>query len=252
MRAMLTLIRREFTAFFLSPIAYVVLFLFLILTGLLFHQTLSLLTEEGPRGAEWPLQVMFGNNWFWMAFAVIPPLLTMRQFAEERGTGTLEMLLTAPLRDWQVVLAKYLASLGFYIVLWLPTLLYIPIWMNLKGGEAKIDPWPVWTTYLGMFAVGAMFLAIGLFVSSLVKSQLVAAIIAIAVTLVFVVVTFVYSDVGSATLTSQVLSFFSVPMHFNQDFTRGVIDTRHLVLYGTVALFCLFMTVRSLESRRWR
>ena len=254
MRAMFTLIRREFTAFFLSPIAYVVMVVFLVLTGLLFHLALKLLTEEGPRGAEWPLQVMFGNDWFWMAFAVIPPLITMRLFAEERGSGTLETLLTAPLRDWQVVFAKFVAALGFYVVLWLPTLVYfVPILLKLKGWDSdRIDVQPVWTTYLGMFAVGAMFLAIGLYVSSLVKSQLVAAITAITLSLNFVVVTFLDTDAGSTSTASRLTAFISVPRHFQHDFTRGVIDSRHLVLYGSVCLFCLFMTVRSIESRRWR
>jgi hypothetical protein len=98
-----------------------------------------------------------------------------------------------------------------------------------------------------------MFLAVGLFVSSLVKSQLVAAIIAITLTLnIFVTVAFIDTDVGAASTAYRVSAFFSVPLHFSKDFTRGVIDSRHLILYSSVTLFCLFMTVRSLESRRWR
>ena len=225
---------------------------FLLVTGHLFYLTMTLLTEEGPRGAEWPMQALLGDERFWLVFLFIPPLLTMRLFAEELGSGTLEMLLTAPLRDWQVVLAKFVAALGFYVVMWLPTLLYIPILMNLRGTDAQIDPWPVWTSYLGLFGAGAMFLALGLFVSSLVKSQMVAALVSLVLSLVFVLAAFWRPDMDTAGTTYRLLYFVSVPLHFSRDFTRGLIDTRHLILYGSVAVFCLFMTVRSLESRRWR
>src|SRR5262249_8398133 len=127
-----SLFRRELSAYFLSPIAYVVLVVFLIMTGMLFYQTLDLLTAGGAKGVEYPMQKLLGDQTFWLVFLFIPPLLTMRLFAEERSTGTLEMLMTAPLRDWQVVLSKYLACFTFYVVLWLPTLAYLPILLNLE------------------------------------------------------------------------------------------------------------------------
>jgi ABC-2 type transport system permease protein len=253
MRPTLTLFRREFTAYFLSPIAYVVLIVFLLATGYLFVLTLNQLTETGPIGVEWPMQLFLGNGFFWVAFVVIPAVLTMRSFAEERGSGTLEILLTAPLRDWQVVLAKYAACFAFYVVLWLPTLVYVPVLINSLGsGGARIDPAPVWTSYLGLALAGAMFLAIGLFVSSLVRSQLVALLVTLVVCLVFIVAAFLRPYMDTSGTAYRLVFFFSVPLHFSRDFTRGQIDTRHLVLYASVALFFLFMTVRSLESRRWR
>ena len=254
MRPMLTLIRREFTAYFLSPIAYVVLAVFLLVTGHLFYLTMGLLTTKGPVGIEWPMQGLLGDERFWLVFLFIPPLITMRSFAEERGSGTLEMLLTVPLRDWQVVLAKYVACLGFYVLMWLPTLVYLPVLLNydFRTHKAAIDPWPVVTSYLGLFLAGGMFLALGLFVSSLVRSQMVAALISLVLSLGFVLAAFWRPEMDSSSTTYKVLYFFSVPLHFSRDFTRGVIDSRHLVLYASVALFCLFMTVRSLESRRWR
>src|SRR5262245_44503557 len=121
-----SLVRREFAAYFLSPIAYVVLVVFLAVTGHLFAVTLGLLTTAGPKGTEWPMQAMFADERFWLVFLFIPPLLTMRLFAEERSSGTLEMLMAEPLRDWQVVLSKYVACLAFYVVLWLPRLAYLP------------------------------------------------------------------------------------------------------------------------------
>jgi ABC-2 type transport system permease protein len=313
-----SLIRREFSAYFLSPIAYVVICVFLCVTGKLFVEVLSLLTADGPTGTESPMQTMFTNQNFWMVFLLIPPLLTMRLFAEERSSGTLEMLMTAPLRDWQVVLCKYLACLGFYVVLWLPTLLYLPallgahwpvihrVWtpesIIFVGGlgclllglllllprlgtmgrllslalivfgvlEASLggwrhyheqgphlieipillDPYPVLWTYAGMFLVGAMFLAIGMFVSSLARSQMVAAIVALAVGLIFIGGGFWHPE-STADFWYDPVYFFSVPLHFQRTFTRGIIDTRPLLLYASTTLFCLFMTVRSLEARRW-
>jgi ABC-2 type transport system permease protein len=314
-----SLIRREFSAYFLSPIAYVVLVVFLAVTGHLFALTLGLLTTGGPVGSESPMQTMFADERFWLVFLFIPPLLTMRLFAEERSSGTLEMLMTAPLRDWQVVLSKYLACLAFYSVLWLPTLLYLPAllgaqppeWNNVwtlasvtfvaglgsvlvgllmllprLGAAARLvstalivlgataagvggwlhyhtegphlfaipvllDPYPVLWTYVGMFLAGAMFLAIGLFISSLVRNQMVAAILALAVGLIFIGAGFWHPETGGVDLYRK-LYFFSVPLHFDRAFTRGLLDTRPLILYGSTALFCLFLTVRSLESRRWQ
>jgi ABC-type transport system involved in multi-copper enzyme maturation permease subunit len=334
-----SLIRREFTAYFLSPVGYVVLFAFLLVTAFLFYQTFELLTADGPVGTSSPMQSMFAPVPFWIMFLFIPPLLTMRLFAEERGSGTLEMLLTAPLRDWQVVLCKYVACLAFYVVLWLPTLLYLPVLMGahapvydlehwtfyralfvaglaalllggllllprlgtrwrgvsvvLIGGGALAalaggwlhyagvhrsfsvlsfhvsvslppdpihlikfpitlaDPWPVVTTYLGMFLAGAMLLALGLLVSSLVRDQMVAAILALAVSLVFIFAAFLPVEQDGGFL-AQLVYFFTLPKHFERDFTRGVLDTRPLVLYVSGTLFCLFLTVRSVESRRWR
>src|SRR4051794_39264232 len=124
MRPTLSLIRREFSAYFLSPIAYVVLAVFLVVTGHLFYLTMAQLVATGPRGVNYPMELFFRDNWFWLVFLFIPPLLTMRLFAEERSSGTLETLLTAPLRDWQIVFSKYVACLAFYVLMWLPTLVY--------------------------------------------------------------------------------------------------------------------------------
>src|SRR3954462_5992297 len=133
MRSTLSLIRREFTAYFWSPVAYVVLGVFLADIGVIFGWSLlPKLTARGPIGTEFPMQGLLGNVGFWLIFWVIPPLLTMRLFAEERAAGTLEMLLTAPVRDSQVVLCKFIACLAFYVVLWLPTLLYLPVLLNIE------------------------------------------------------------------------------------------------------------------------
>jgi ABC-type transport system involved in multi-copper enzyme maturation permease subunit len=315
-----SLLRREFSAYFLSPIAYVVLVIFLAVTGHLFYLTLEQLTASGPKGAEFPMQVMLADEKFWLVFLFIPPLLTMRLFAEERSSGTLEMLMTAPLRDWQVVLSKYIACLAFYVLLWVPTLAYLPVVLDLERPEvhpawtdysllflgglggvvlslvlalfrlgsgwrlfslvlflvgvacaayggwqhyqldpeqilevrAGLDPMPVISSYLGLFLAGAMFLAIGLWVSSLVRSQMVAALVSLILSLVFVVAGFWRPEMDTSSALYQAIFFISVPLHFSRDLSRGIIDSRHMALYVSVALFFLFLTVRSLESRRWR
>src|SRR5262245_15582442 len=158
-----SLVRREFTTYFISPIAFVVLVVFLLVTGHLFAVTFNLLTTTGPKGSEWPMQTMFADERFWLVFLFIPPLLTMRLFAEERGSGTLEMLLTAPVRDWQVVAAKYVACLAFYVIMWLPTLVYLPA---LLGASRPV--WPSdWTDALTpwsvLFLAGLGAVVVGLF-----------------------------------------------------------------------------------------
>jgi ABC-2 type transport system permease protein len=268
MRATLTLIRRELTAYFWSPVAYVVLGVFLLGLGLLFNFTMDLLAARGPKGVEFPMQGLLGNVGFWLIFWVIPPLLTMRLFAEERSTGTLEMLMTAPVRDTQVVLSKFIACFLFYVMIWLPTVLYLWVLLDMRTGDSTsslpfgiafgVDPWPAVTSYIGLLLAGAMFLSIGLWVSSLVKSQMVAAMLALAINLVFILGGLLIlggflappSDAGE--LSYRVINFISVPLHFSRDFCRGIIDTRHVVLYVSVTIACLFLTVKALESRRWR
>jgi ABC-2 type transport system permease protein len=255
MRPTLSLIRREFGAYFYSPIAYVVLTVFLAVTGHLFYLSLALMTARGPRGLAYPMEAFVNNVSFWLVFLFIPPLLTMRLFAEERSTGTLEMLLTAPIRDWQVVFAKFTACYAFYILLWVPTVIYLPVlldWRWWRGEPAGIDPWPVLSTYLGLALAGAMFLAIGMLVSSLVKSQMVAALISLYAGLVFIVAGIWRPDMDTSDTPYKVLFFFTVPLHFERNFGRGLVDTRNVILYSSIALLCLFLTVRSLESRRWR
>jgi len=254
MRPLFALIKREFTAYFLSPVAYVTLAVFLLVTGHLFYLVLTGLTRPGSSGIEYPMQALLGDEKFWLVFLFIPPLLTMRLLAEERGTGTLESLLTTPIRDWQVVAGKFVGAYLFYIVLWLPTLLYLPILTDFhwQTGTCGIDPYPVLTSYLGVLLAGGMFLGIGLFVSSLVKSQLVAAMISMVVSLVFVLAAFWRPDLDTGSLTYRLVHFISVPEHFRRDFSRGIVDTRHLILYASITLLTLFWTVRSLESRRLR
>src|SRR5262249_15067403 len=160
-----SLLRKEFAAYFLSPIAYVVLVVFLAVTGYRFYLTLEQLTASGPKGVEYPMQFMLGDERFWLVFLFIPPLLTMRLFAEERSTGTLEMLMTSPLKDWHVVLSKYVACLAFYVLLWVPTLAYLPVLLDLHIEQADFHP--VWTAYTILTLAGLAGVLIGLLLTLL-------------------------------------------------------------------------------------
>jgi ABC-type transport system involved in multi-copper enzyme maturation permease subunit len=159
-----SLIRRELAAYFTSPIAYVVFVVFLAVTGSLFAETLNKLMAKGSVGVEHPLEAMFDDNYFWLVFLAIPPLLTMRSFAEERASGTLEMLMTAPVRDWQVVLSKYVACFILYVLIWVPTLAYLPLLLglNVTGTHLAVTPfslfWVLWLAGLGVALVGLLML----------------------------------------------------------------------------------------------
>src|SRR5262249_8048905 len=153
---------------------------------------------------------------------------------------------------WQVVLSKYFACFAFYLVLWLPTLAYLPLILTTSTPKGQLDPMPIASSYLGLVLAGAMFLALGLMVSSLVRSQMVAGFISLFLSLGFIVVGIWRPEMDTGSALFRVLFFFSVPLHFYRDFSRGLVDTRHLVLYVSVAVFCLLLTVRSLESRKWR
>jgi hypothetical protein len=131
---------------------------------------------------------------------------------------------------------------------------FVPMWLDGQWWTVycNVDPWPVVTTYIGLALAGAMFLSIGLFVSSLVKSQMVAALISLFLGVMFIVGGIWKPDMDTGGNPFKILYFFTVPMHFERNFGRGLIDTRNVILYGSVALLGLFLTVRSLESRRWR
>ena len=248
MRTFNTLFRRELSAYFFSPVAYVVMAVFLAMTGHLFYLAIDQLTASGPKRAEFPMQIILGDPKFWLVFLFIPPLLTMRLFAEESSAGTIELLMTAPVREWQVVLSKFAGCFVFYLILWVPTLIYLPVLCSY----AHIDMNPVWCSYVGVVLAGAMFLALGMFVSSLVTSQMAAALLSMFLGLIFIIVGIWRPVMDPASGLSKVLFYFTVPFHFEKHFTRGLLDTRHVVLYLSGAVLFVYLSIRSLEGRKWR
>ncbi len=230
--------RREIEAYFVSPIAYVVTAAFLVLMSIFFAWYIS-----DPRGIVATMQYMFGPMTTLFLFTV--PMLTMRLLAEEQRSGTIELLLTSPIRDWEVVLGKYLASIGLIVVILCLTL-YYPIVMSLFGNP---DIGPILSGYLGLFLLAAALASLGLLASSLTQNQIVAVIIGLSSGLLFWMSESVADLVG--TPFAGIFSAISLRAYF-PDFAMGIIDTRNVMFYLTFVAVSLFLTVRSVESRRWR
>src|SRR5438552_13990908 len=159
MRKFYTLLAREVRGYFHSPIAYVFLFFFLLVAGVDFYFQVSFMNQ---RQLQYTVQEAFFNSvFFWFAFVLIFPLITMRLFAEEFKLGTIEPLMTAPVRDWQVVLAKFVGALVFYIILWLPTVLYFIIFQRITGKPAATSSGAYWGSYFMLLLIGMFYLSIG-------------------------------------------------------------------------------------------
>ena len=176
----------------------------------------------------------------------VAPVLTMRLISEERRSGSIEVLMTAPVTETQVVLGKYGAALSFYVFLWLPTLIYA----ILVDVYSDIDWWTVAAGYLGILGIGAMFLAAGMLATALSRSQLVAAMVTFALLFGFFSVVFLEGLVNSD-LGREITGYLSVRQQM-QDFSMGIVDTRHLVFDLSMTVFFLFLTSRALAAKKWR
>jgi len=234
LRNTLAIASKEIRGYFTSPIAYVVTAVFLVVTGYFFAADLLNRQMANLRGFLSP-----GS----FVLILVAPLLTMRLFAEEQKMGTLELLLTNPVRDIEVVLGKYLASLVTLAVM-LALTLYYPILLSIFGDP---DAGPIATGYLGMFLLGAAIMAVGLLASSVTANQIVAAVLGLGI----LILLWVMGSLNMTGAVGKVLEYLSLPGHFS-DFTFGVIDTRNVIYYLSVAAAFVFLTARSLEMRRWR
>ena len=250
MRKFYTLLSREVRSYFYSPIAYVVLIFFLLIAGVDFYFQVSFMNQ---RQVQYTVQEAFFNSvFFWFAFVLIFPLITMRLFAEEFKLGTIEPLMTAPVRDWQVVLSKFFGALIFYIILWIPPAFYFVIFQYVAGQPAAHSAGAYLGSYLMLLLLGMFYLAIGCLASVLTKNQIIAAIISFcAITLLFFLglVQFILLDVSSA--TRDLLGYFSAIEHMGT-FSRGVIDTRPIVFYLSMTVVMLALTYQAFQSRKWR
>ena len=228
---------KETKAYFGTPAAYVVGTMFLALTGVFFvAEVTSPFAEASIRGIV---------EWASFFIILLAPLLTMRLLAEEQKLGTLELLLTSPVRDWEVVLGKYIASLLILLAILSATFYYtlLLFWF----GDPDIGP--VLSGYLGLVLFGAASLAIGLLGSSLSSNQIVAAVVGIAILLMLTFVNRVADLITG--IAKQVVDGLSMSRHM-VDFGRGVIDTSSVVFFLSLAAVFIFLTIRSLETRRWR
>jgi ABC-2 type transport system permease protein len=250
MRPYLTLTRRELGAYFVSMSGYIIIAAVTFLLGLSFVVLLVKLQQE-PTTV--PITEMFYiTQFFWLILLLATPVITMRLFAHEKFSGTFETLMTAPVSELQVVLAKFTAGLVFYALTWLPLLACLAIVHYYSNERAGFDLGIAGSTFLGILLLGGVFVALGCCASALTKSQVAAAMM----TLLFGVSIFclgVLADrfPSESGWQAQVLASLAVfdQMH---DFARGVVDTRAVVLYLTLTLFFLFLTLRIVESRRWK
>lgn len=243
MRKLFAIVGREWRAYFLSPLAYVILAAFLLVNGYIFWFILNYLNSPGvPKGQALPY--LFTNTFFWLFTLFLVPIISMRLFAEERKAGTLEMLLTSPVSEGTVVLGKFLGALGFYLTLWLPTLLYVVVLRS----QTPVDPGPVAASYLAITLLGGYFLSVGIFASTLTKNQIIAAIITFAILIVVFSAGLLQSAVNDSA-TREVLGYFNLWDHM-EEFTKGVIDTRRVVYYVSATVFFLFLTVVSVSAKK--
>ncbi len=249
MQAFLTLTRRELGSFFYSWIGYVVITGAMFLMGLEFV-TLAKKLQGEPTAI--PLTEIFLNFCFWVIVLFSAPIITMRLFALEKYSGTFETLMTTPVSDWQVVLAKFTASMVFYMLMWLPFAACVLVLRYFARGSNLLDPGTLGSAYLGIFMVGCLYMAAGCFASSLTKSQIVAAMISFAIGLGFFLTGFMADPMAlQRGWVEEAINCVNVVGQM-KDFASGVVDTRAIIFCVTASVFFLFLTCRVLESRRWK
>lgn len=252
--------RKEMGHYFVSPIAYAVVGLFLILCGFFFNlylsDAVSASVQAAMQGAQFGMPPQFdvpseviraflGVLALFLLFFM--PMLTMGVYSDERRRGTMELLMTSPITETQIVIGKFLASFSLFVAMLLPTFFYI-LFMFLKS-----DPRPplrlMWAGYLGLLLFGASLLALGSFLSSLTENPIIAAVVTFGCFLLLWALDFGQSD--AAGVGAQIVHYVSVINHY-QDFVQGVIDTSGLVYYASFIALFIFLTVRSVDSMRWR
>jgi ABC-2 type transport system permease protein len=237
MRVSVAIAWREIQTYFTSPMGYIVALVFLALTGYFFGLGVSEVFPEAT------IQSYIDPIAF--ILVLLAPAMTMRLMAEEQKLGTVELLLTSPVRDWEVVLGKFLASFTFFIVTLALTLYYVV----LLYAFGSPDSGPVWSGYLGIILYGATALSVGLLASSLTNNQIVALVVGFGILLMLSLIDLASGQVDGVWET--ILSQIGLTAHLD-DFSRGIIDTNNIIYYLSVTAVFLFLTVRAVETRRWR
>jgi gliding motility-associated transport system permease protein len=248
MRSFWPIYKRELFAFFVTPLAWVLIVVFLIVQGMHFFLLVDHFAHQTDvTGDETPLSAFFGNTvlLYLVVFLLVPPM-TMRLFAEERRSGTIETLMTAPVSSAAVVLAKYAAVLTTYIAMWLPTVLYLVI----LGRTGTLDWHAAASAYTGIGLVGAAYLALGCCASALTQSQFLAMIWTALVLLVLFILGIGEFVTRQGSVMHDVCAYVSVWAHMN-DFASGVVDSRHVVFYVTLIVLPLFVATRAVDAWRW-
>jgi len=236
MSAALAISKRDLRTYFNSPVAYIVGAVYMVLSGYLFFSTVFIEKQAEMRS-------YFGLTP--MLFSFIIPAITMRLLAEERGSGTLELLITLPVRDWEVVIGKFLAAMGLLTVVLGLTLVYA-ITLNAIG---PVDKGPTYGGYLGLLLMGGAYVSIGLMASSLTRNQIVSFILAFAISFSL----FLFGRISQIVPQSLqgIVAFLSIDGHF-EAISRGVIDSRDFLYYLSIMAVCLIVSTVALESRKWK
>jgi len=236
MRNIWPIFKRELRAYFDSPTAYVVIIVFLLVTGWFFTTNFFMAGQADMR-------VAFGIIPF--IFIFITPAITMRLISEERKSGTMELLVTMPITDGEIIVGKYLAAVVLLAAMLIPTLCY-PVTISFLG---DMDTGPLIGGYIGLVLMGAGYLAIGTFGSSLTESQVVAFILSWMMVFIFFLLDKVLFILPNWMVTP--VEYLSIEYHF-QNIARGVLDTRDIIYYLSLIILALLMAARSLAARRWR
>ena len=241
MKNITTIAVKELYTYFVSPVAYFVLFIFMVVSGFFFSwMLLSMSVNSDPSALV--MESVFGIMSFLLLFFV--PAMTMKLFAEERKSGTIELLLTSPITDVEVVLGKFLAGWLLLTIMLLLTLLF-PLLITPFGDP---DIGPIISGYLGLLLLGSAFISLGVMISSMSKNQIVSALTSFGILLFLWVAGSLSNRWGGL---GDLLAYLSLSDHF-QDFARGVVSLKHAVYYLSFTTVCLFVTVKSVESSKWR
>ena len=250
MKIFLTLLRRELGSFFLSLTGYIIIAAVALLLGLGF---IVLIAGVGGDPFTEPVTAMFYSTFFfWLILLLATPVITMRLFALERATGTFETLMTTPVGDVQLVAAKFFAALIFYLIMWLPMFACLFIVQHFVSQVNLLDAGTIGGMYLGIFFLGCVFLSLGCFASSLTSNQMTAAMISFVLGVGLFSLSYLAKSVPlDGHWWSAVLATFNLfdQMH---DFARGAVDTRAVLFYAGATFVFLFLTLRVVESRRWK
>jgi len=255
MSNILAITQKELKGYFASPIAYVVIGFYALIYGFFFYSLVLYFDRQSMQmlglGAGSPpvnvnenmIRPAFLNAM--VVFLFVLPMITMRTYSEEKRSGTIELLLTSPLTDFEIIMGKFLGAMSLYVAMLAVTLIHIGLLFMASRPE-----WiPILTTYLGLILMGGCFIAVGLLISSLTKNQIVAVMVTFTVFLMLWVINWIASFVGPT--AQQVLNYLSITDHLD-DFTRGIIDTKHVVYYVSFIGFGLFLTARAVDTERWK
>jgi ABC-2 type transport system permease protein len=251
MQVFWTLFRRELATFFQSITGYVIMAAVLALLGLSLTDVIWKLSTT-PMDA--PLtELFYSTYYFWLILLLTTPVITMRTFASEKSSGTFETLMTAPVSDLQVVLAKFAGTLAFFAITWLPSIGYMLFLQRyINSPSTAWEPRSMATTFFGIVLIGSLYIAMGCFASALTRSQLIAAAVSYAVGLtLFILSVSALVPVTPTGWQAKVFTHISMSEHMD-DFARGILHSTPIIFYLSLTIFFIFLTFKVVESRRWK